>query len=373
MCSSTRRVLFPDSAGGLPAAELTIAEVLKERGYATTCVGKWHLGHLPQYLPTRQGFDSYFGIPYSNDMDRTPDSPRGRAAFADSRIEYWNVPLLRDEQVIERPADQHTITQRYTQEAVRFIQNHTVEPFFLYLAHSMPHVPLFVPETARGTSRRGLYGDVIEEIDRSVGEVLTAIREEGLAENTLVVFTSDNGPWLVQDSHGGSAGLLRDGKGSTWEGGMRVPCLAWWPGTVPAGAVTPELASTLDLLPTFASIAGAKLAADHLLDGYDLSEFLRSASNSPRQEMLFYRGTELFAVRKGPYKAHFATQPAYGGGAKQDHDPPLLFHLEHDPGEKWNIAAEYPEVLSEIDALVAVHQGQLAPGQPQLERRIAGR
>jgi arylsulfatase A len=370
MCSSRRRVLFPDSAGGLPDEEVTIAEVLKPRGYATACVGKWHLGHLPQYLPTAQGFDSYFGIPYSNDMDRSGEAPRGREAFWSPRAEYWNVPLVQNDQVVERPADQHTITRRYTEAAVEFIRENREQPFFLYLAHSMPHVPLFVSEAFDGHSRRGLYGDVIEEIDWSVGQVLSAIREADLSEDTLVVFTSDNGPWLIFDSHGGSAGPLRDGKGCTWEGGMRVPCVVWRPGTVPSGEVRSDMASTLDLLPTFAALAGASPPGNRPLDGYDLSAFLVGDEPSPREEMFFYRGTELYAVRQGRFKAHYITQPAYGGGQREKHDPPLLYNLEHDAGERWNVADEHSDALAKIEILVAEHQAGLTPGEPQLERRI---
>lgn len=249
MCSDTRRVLFPDSAGGLQPEEVTIADALKSAGYATACVGKWHLGHLPQYLPTEQGFDSYFGIPYSNDMDRLADSPKGREAFLNPKPEYFNVPLLRNKDEIERPADQYTITRRYTEEAVRFITAERTKPFFLYLAHNMPHVPLFSSPNFHDTSLRGLYGDVIEEIDWSVGQVLDALRRSSQAKNTLVLFTSDNGPWLIFDEQGGSAGLLRDGKGSTWEGGMREPTLFWWPGTIRPGVVR-QIGSTLDMLPT---------------------------------------------------------------------------------------------------------------------------
>src|SRR5262249_38841576 len=197
MCSDTRRVLFPDSAGGLPASEVTLARALKARGYATACVGKWHLGHLPQYTPMKHGFDSFFGLPYVNDMDRVPGKgPRGRAAVFAPKVEYWNVPLLRGEKVVERPADQHTLTRRYTEEAVGFIRANRGKPFFLYLAHSMPHVPLFASKEFAGKSPRGLYGDVVEEIDWSVGEVLKALEEQTLERNTLVIFTSDKGHWL---------------------------------------------------------------------------------------------------------------------------------------------------------------------------------
>ncbi len=369
MCSDQRRVLFPDSGGGLPQEEVTIAEVLKPAGYTTHAIGKWHLGHLPEYLPTSQGFDSYFGIPYSNDMDRTAESPRGRDAFWEPKVEYWNVPLMRNTEVVERPAYQNTITQRYTEEAVRLIRENKDRPFFIYLAHSMPHVPLFASEKFDGTSRRGLYGDVIEEIDWSVGRVLDTLRELDLGERTLVVFTSDNGPWLIFDQHGGSAGLLRDGKGCTWEGGMREPALFWWPGTI-RPSVVHELGSTLDLLPTAAGLAGAEKPADRTLDGYDLSPVLMGTGKSPRDTMFFYRGTQLYAVRKGPFKAHFITQPAYGPGKPEHHDPPLLYHLEHDPGEKYNVAEKHPEAITAIRKVVEAHQAELVPGEPQLEKTL---
>ena len=370
MCSDTRRVLFPYSAGGLPAEELTLAELLKERGYATACVGKWHLGHRPQFLPTRHGFDSYFGIPYSNDMDRAAPGKLGRSIFFDPKVEYWNVPLMRDDKIVERPADQHTLTKRYTEEAVKFIRASKDRPFFLYLPHTMVHVPLFASEKFRGTSPRGLYGDALEEIDWSVGQVLQTLRELKLEKQTLVVFASDNGPWLTFDTHGGSAGLLRDGKGSTWEGGMRVPGIFWWPGTVPAGTVTAEMASTLDLLPTFVTLAGGEVPGDRPLDGYDLGSFLRTGKGSPRDPMFYYRGTRLYAARKGPYKAHYITQPAYGPGEAVEHDPPELYHLEHDPGEKYNVAEKHPEVVAEIGKLVAEHKAGMKPGAPQLDAVI---
>ncbi|MCA9056405.1 MAG: sulfatase, partial [Planctomycetaceae bacterium] len=293
MCSARRRVLFPDSGGGLPSAELTIAEVLKQAGpYATACVGKWHLGHLPEFLPTRQGFDSYYGVPYSNDMDRDTASPAGRKAFDDPQSEYWNVPLMRDDQVIERPADQNTLTRRYTEEAVAFISQHRDQPFFLYLAHSMPHVPLFRSSEFADTSRRGRFGDVIEEIDWSVGQILEAVRQHDIAQKTLVVFTSDNGPWLVYNQHGGSAGLLRGGKGGTFEGGMREPTLMWCPGFVPTGTVM-DVATTMDLLPTFAELAGASVPQDRVLDGVSLVPLLTQTGKSSRDTVIYYRGTEV--------------------------------------------------------------------------------
>lgn len=366
MCSNKRRVLFPDSKGGLQAEEVTIAELLKAKGYATACIGKWHLGHLDPFLPTKHGFDSYFGIPYSNDMDRVASAPAGRAAFLDPKIAYWNVPLMRNTEVIERPADQHTLTRRYADEAVRFIQAHKNQPFFLYLPHTMPHVPLFASSEASGASARGLYGDVVEELDASVGKILQSLKDEQLAERTLVFFTSDNGPWLIQGEQGGSAGLLRDGKGSTWEGGMREPAIAWRPGTVPAGTISHELAATLDFLPTFAAQAGADLPAERPLDGYDLTPAL-AGGKSPRQEMFYYRGYELMAVRSGPWKAHLQTQAGYGQPKPEIHDPPLLFNLLIDPGENYNVAARHPEVVAKLLSLVEEHSAGMKHAPSQLE------
>ena len=370
MCSEKRRVLFPDSGGGIPADEITLAELLKEQGYTTGCFGKWHLGHLPQFLPTKNGFDAYFGIPYSNDMDRLNDvAPKGREAFWNPKIEYWNVPLMLDEEIIERPADQTTITRRYTEEAVKFIQAHKDQPFFVYLPHSMVHIPLFRSPEFEGVSQRGLYGDCVEEVDWSVGQVLETLREEALAENTLVWFSSDNGPWLIFDLHGGSAGVLRDGKGCTWEGGMREPTIAWWPETIPAGEVSLELGSTMDVFCTCAALAGAKIPDDRVIDGVDLTPVLTGEGPSPREHVLYYRGTQLMAIRWGPWKAHYYTQDAYGAGARlrMGQDPPLLFHLGHDPAEKYNVNADHPDVLETIDAIAEAHRKNLDAPPSQLE------
>ena len=367
MSSDRRRVLFPNSAGGLPPSEVTLAEVLKGQGYATACVGKWHLGHLPQFLPTSQGFDTYLGIPYSNDMDRVADSPRGREAFWHPKVEYWNCPLMRDTKVVERPADQTTITKRYTAEAIRFIRENKDRPFFVYLAHNLPHVPLFRSKEFEGKSLRGLFGDVIEEIDHGVGQILEVLRDLKLDEKTLVVFTSDNGPWLIFDQHGGSAGLLRDGKGCTYEGGMREPTIFRWPGHVKPGVVT-ELGSTLDLLPTCAKLAGAKLPADRVYDGMDISPALLGTGESPRKTMFYYRGVQLYAVRHGAFKAHFITQPAYGRGKRVEHDPPELYDLNEDPSEKVNVAKDHPEVIAEIKQIAEAHAKTLEPVENQLEK-----
>jgi arylsulfatase A-like enzyme len=371
MCSDQRRVLFPDSGGGLPVDEITIAEALKEAGYATAAIGKWHLGHLPQYLPTEHGFDYYFGIPYSNDMDRTPDSPPGRAAFLDPKSEYWNVPLIRNGEIVERPADQTTITRRYTEEAVRFIRGHIDEPFFVYLAHSMVHVPLFRSSEFENTSLRGLYGDVVGEIDWSVGKILNTLREQGLDRETLVIFTSDNGPWLTYNEQGGSAGLLRGGKGDTFEGGMREPTIFWWPGAIKPDVI-PNMAATLDILPTILSLAGVDLPDDRILDGVDLTPAFDGSGDTARDTIFYYRGTRIFAVRKGPYKAHFVTRSGYGPDEAVEHDPPLLYHLEHDPSEKYNVAEQHPEVIQDILNTVEEHKKTVQPVPDQLAIPLPG-
>ncbi len=345
------RVLFPNDRVGLPSEEVTIAEVLKQRDYVTMAIGKWHLGHLPEFLPIAQGFDSYFGIPYSNDMDHI--------AARNGKPAYWNVPLIRDTVIIERPAEQTTLTKRYTEEAVRFIHDNAKKPFFLYLAHTMPHVPLFASPGFVDTSARGLYGDVVEEIDWSVGEVLKAIRETGNAGNTLVIFTSDNGPWLVQQFNGGSAGLLYDGKGTTWEGGMRVPMIAWWPGTVPSGITSHEFVTSLDLLPTAAALGGVSLP-DRQLDGYNILPLLQGEARSPRDFFVYYRGDRVYAARLGPWKAHFITQTAYPDGPLVTHNPPLLYQLHRDPGEHFDLAPQYPEIIDEIETQLEEHYASVA-------------
>ena len=249
----------------------------------------------------------------------------------------------------------HTITKRFTEEAVKLIKGRSEKPFFIYLAHNLPHVPLFVSEDFTDVSRRGLYGDVIQEIDWSVGQVLNALTDEGVAENTLVVFTSDNGPWKSFHQQGGSAGLLRDGKGSTWEGGMREPTVFWWPGKIKP-AVVMEMGSTLDLLPTIAAISQATAPTDRTLDGHDLSPVLFNGGQSPRDNMFYYHGEECFAVRSGMFKAHFKTKTSYTGQkAAVVHDPPLLYHLGHDPSEQYDIVKDHPEVVEQLRKLKSEH------------------
>ena len=368
MTSNKRRVLFPDSPGGIPAEEVLISEALKDQGYATACIGKWHLGHLPQYLPTNNGFDYYFGIPYSNDMDAVGDVPR-EERFGAPKSEYFNVPILRNEEIIERPADQTTITKRFTEETIQFIRNHKEGPFFVYLAHNLPHIPLFRSPEFEGVSPRGLYGDVIEEIDWSVGQVLDALRTEGLAENTLVLFTSDNGPWLTYDEQGGSAGLLRGGKGDTFEGGMREPTIFWWPGRIQPAVVT-EMGSTLDLFATACALAGADVPDDRVMDSYDLRPALFGTGPSPRREMFFYRDEDLYAVRVGAFKAHYQTRAGYRQPEPEQHNPPLLYQLEHDPSEKYDVAEKHPDKLQQIQAVRDMHNANLVRGANQLEAKM---
>ncbi len=361
MCSDTRRVLFPDSSGGLPTTEITISSALKKSGYHTAAIGKWHLGHLPEFLPTKHGFDSYFGIPYSNDMDPIRRVNPIKAA-EEENWEAYNLPLMRDEEIIERPVNQTTITRRYTEEAVKKIEGFGDEPFFIYLAHNLPHIPLFRGKDFKDTSTAGIYGDVVEELDWSVGEIRKALEKSGVSENTLVIFTSDNGPWLPFKQHGGSAGMLRDGKGSTWEGGMREPTIIAWPGIIQPGIVH-DMGATLDLLPTFVSLAGGTLPDDRTYDGVDLSATLKGETDtSPRDEMFYYHGEQLFAVRKGQYKAHFKTKTSYSGQKKAEvHNPPLLYHLGSDPGEQWDIAKQHPDIVKELQDLSASHTKGVKP------------
>ena len=368
MCSSKRRVLFPDSAGGLPATEMTIASALKGAGYETAAVGKWHLGHLPQFLPTSHGFDCYFGIPYSNDMDRVAGKgPKGREAFWKPESEYWNVPILRGVEEIERSPDQTQLTRRYTEEAVGFIRRQEGTPFFLYLAHTMPHVPLFASDQFAGKSTAGLFGDVIEEIDWSVGQVLASLRENKLAENTLVVFTSDNGPWLIFDTHGGTPARCATGRGAPGRAACASRPSSGGPARWCLASCTRSAARSTCSRPC--ALAGAELPHDRTFDGGDLSPALFGTGKSPRDEMFFYHGEQLFAVRKGQHKVHFTTKVEYVGQKPERHDPPLLFHLGHDPGENFDIAAQNPQIVRELVELAEQHMAGVVRVESQLMRR----
>jgi len=359
MTANKPRVLLEDSLGGLPATELTVAEALQANGYSTACIGKWHLGHLPEFVPRRNGFDYYFGLPYTNDSNRTAAAPPMRASFLKPRPEYWNLPLMRNEEIIERPADQHTLTQRYTQEAIKFLEKNVDKPFFLYLAHTMPHNPLFASREFQGKSLRGLYGDVVEEIDWSTGQVIEALRRLKLDNRTLVVITSDNGPWLTFRQLGGSAGLLRGGKGGTDEGSLRAPGVFWWPGTIRPAVVT-ELGSAVDLFPTLLRLAGVSLPADRQLDGYDLSPVLKGTGSSQRRVIFYYEGTELQAIRNGRFKVHFTPDR----DLKQD--PPRVYDLEQDPSERFNIAEKHQAVIEEAKRLADAHRATIKPVPNQL-------
>ncbi|MHC4123264.1 MAG: sulfatase-like hydrolase/transferase [Planctomycetota bacterium] len=335
MACDQGRVLFPSSKNGLPTSEITIAKALKVKGYATCCIGKWHLGHLPKYLPTSHGFDYYYGIPYSNDMKPAV--------------------LIENKEVIEDPADQTTLTKRYTEKAVKFIEQNKSKPFFLYFPHTFPHVPLFASKKFKDKSLRGLYGDVVEELDWSVGKVLDTLKKLKLDKNTFVVFTSDNGPWLIRKLHGGTAGLLRGGKGSTWDGGMREPCIARWPGKIKAGSFSPELSCTMDIFATCLDFAGLPLPKDRQMDCVTMKPILFGTGKSKRNVMFFYRESRLMAVRKGPWKAHFITQAGYRDKPKK-HDPPLLFHLEYDPSERFDVAGKHQDVIADIQREVERHK-----------------
>lgn len=368
MCSDERRVLFPDSKGGLPQSEVTIAEQCKAKGYTTAAIGKWHLGHREEFLPTNHGFDSYYGIPYSNDMDRVKIEGMTRLEMlASPQSEYFNVPLLRDTTEIERPVDQTTLTKRYNEAAVQFINENKDKPFFLYLAHNLPHIPLFTSKEFEGTSKRGLYGDVIEEIDHGIGQILKTLEQTGLDKNTLVVFTSDNGPWESFKSHAGSAGPLKGGKFTTWEGGFRVPAIFWWPEKIKPDVVT-DIGSTLDVFTTVSKIVGVDLPQDRTIDGLDLSPTLFEGEKSPRDHMLYYRNTSVYAARKGAFKLHYITQPYRG--EKTEHEKTLLFNVDEDFGEQYDVVSQHPDVVEEINRMVEEHKSTVVPVKDQLIERI---
>ena len=356
-------VYFPGQANGLNPAEFTIAERLKERGYATMCIGKWHVGDQPEFLPTRQGFDRYFGIPYSNDMQK-------KSTQTGERV----VPLLRDDKVAELLTDeqQSRIVERYTDEATGFIRANKDKPFLLYLPHTAVHTPIWPGEKFRGKSANGRFGDWVEEVDWSVGRVLDTLRELKLAERTLVVFTSDNGPWLVKGPDGGSALPLRGGKGSTWEGGVRVPTIAWWPGKIAPGSVCDAVAGTIDLLPTAVALAGGTVPAQPVIDGRDLSPLLfGKTKESQREAHYYFAGYNIQAVRQGPWKLAIAAQPRSMG---QNTDPdasgnaPRLYNLDQEIGEQTNLAAKHPEVVAKLQSLAAKMTAEIGGKEPAARR-----
>ena len=349
------RVLNPSDTTGLPDSETTLAMLLKKIGYKTACVGKWHLGHLPQYLPTHRGFDSYLGIPYSNDMS-AKNSP-----FA-SRS-YPLLPLMRDEKVIEEEPDQRYLTKRYTEEALGFIERSGNDPFFLYFPHTFPHIPLYASERFRGKSAFGIYGDVVAEIDWSVGEVMAALKKRNLDRDTLVMFSSDNGPWFQ-----GSPGRLRGRKGMTNEGGFRVPFLARWPGRVQAGAVSEALISLMDVFPTVSGFCEAG-APPNPLDGIDIAPIFGGKQKSfDREALLYFDGWNLQCARWGRWKLHmsrwntdFYNQVPAGGRQNLPLAQPELYDVAADIGESYDVAAEHPDVVKEIQGRVE----RLLPGFPE--------
>ena len=357
-------VYFPGQSVGLNPAEVTVAERLKEKGYATQMVGKWHLGDQPEFLPTRQGFDHYLGIPYSNDMLKKS---------AETKVPV--VPLLRDEKIAELMdgEGQRRMVELYTKEAVDFIGHNKDKPFYLYFAHNAVHTPIYPGATFAGKSQNGRFGDWVEEVDWSVGQVLDALRSQGLDKDTLVVFTSDNGPWLTRGADGGSAGPLRGGKGSTWEGGVRVPTLAWWPGRVPAGSVNDAVAATIDLLPTFVSLAGGTVPATPIIDGRDITPILLGQSKeSAREAHYYFAGYNLQAVRQGRWKLAMSPQPE--GMGKQEAKTPTgmrLYDLDAEISEQTDVAAQHPEVVAKLKALADKISAEIGGKEPTA-RRPAG-
>ncbi|MDF1859570.1 MAG: sulfatase [Verrucomicrobiales bacterium] len=363
-----QHVLFPSSTKGLNSEEHTIADHLSAQGYATACFGKWHLGHHPETLPQQHGFDTYFGIPYSNDMNH-PDNkgkPKGGPDGMDilwddpeSTLTKWKTPLMENEKIVELPVDQRTVTRRCTQKAIDFIKENKDDPFFVYLPHSMPHIPLYVPDEVRDPNPLNAYTNTIEHIDAEVGRLMDTIRELDLSGNTYVIYTTDNGPWLSFKHHGGSAGPLRDGKGTTFEGGQRVPCVMWGPGRIPAGTECGELAGTIDLLPTIAALTETPLPEGRKIDGMDISALLTTDAESPRSEFVYYTSQGVIeGLRQGKWKLLVKTprRPKGKGKAKgkgKEKAKPaapeiMLFDLSADLGEQTNLASTHSDVVATL-------------------------
>jgi arylsulfatase A-like enzyme len=357
-----QHVLFPSSTKGLNSEEHTIADHLSAQGYATACFGKWHLGHHPETLPQQHGFDTYFGIPYSNDMNH-PDNkgkPQGGPDGMDllwndpeSTLTKWKTPLMENEKIVELPVDQRTVTRRYTQKAIDFIRENRDGPFFVYLPNSMPHIPLYVPDEIRDPNPLNAYTNTIEHIDAEVGRLMDTIRELDLSGNTYVIYTTDNGPWLSFKHHGGSAGPLRDGKGTTFEGGQRVPCVMWGPGRIPAGTECGELAGTIDLLPTIAALTKVPLPEGRKIDGVDISALLTTDAGSPRNEFVYYTSQGVIeGLRQGKWKLLVKKPRRPKGKGKATAEPAapeiLLFDLSTDPGEQTNLASSHSDLVADL-------------------------
>lgn len=383
--------LMPTAEIGINPEEETIPEILKKKGYATAAVGKWHLGHHKRFLPLQHGFDEFLGLPYSNDMWPVHfDGSRNIPPSLKNKLNYPELPLLKGNNVIREIKsleDQAELTTLYTETAVDFIKRSKKSPFFLYLAHSMPHVPLAVSAKFKGKSQQGLYGDVIMEIDWSVGQILKALAENGLDKNTVVIFTSDNGPWLNFGNHAGSAGGLREGKGASFEGGQKVPCIVKWPGMVPEGVICNKLASTIDILPTLAGICDAPLP-EREIDGVDIINLFRNTPDSnPRDYFLYYYNkNSLEGVRKGNWKlilphtsrSYHDVKPGNDGfpGEYSKITTGLeLYDLRRDPGEQYNVAGDYPEVVGELQKIAEqarLDLGDDFTGAPGESRRMPG-
>ena len=365
-----QHVLFPTSKKGLNPEEHTIADHLKSQGYATACFGKWHLGHQPEVLPTSQGFDTYLGIPYSNDMNHPDNKGKPQGGFKgmdllwadpESTLTKWKTPLIENETIVELPVDQRTVTRRYTQRAIDFVTEHQDEPFLVYLPHSMPHIPLYVPNDVRDPDPLNAYINTIEHIDSEVGRLLDQIDRLKLTDRTYVIYATDNGPWLPFRHHGGSAGPLRNGKGTTFEGGQRVPCLIRGPG-IPAGTVCSELTGTIDVLPTIAALTETKLPVDRKIDGMDVSGLWNGTEEqSPRKEFLYYTSQgKIEGIRRGDWKLlvkNGRAQKGQGNNRKSAEPEVFLFNLIEDLGEQNNLVAEHPEKVDELrDAMEKMDQ-----------------
>jgi len=359
--------LFPRDVVGLNPEEYTMAEMFKEQGYATGCFGKWHLGWQKEFLPLQHGFDEYVGLPYSNDMWPNSNVTGERLPEGKGRGSYPELPLIKGNEVAERITSlegQDKLTTLYTEKAVDFINRNAGDPFFLYVPHTMGHIPLGVSDKFRGKSEKGLYGDVMMEIDWSVGEISRALEENNISDNTIFIFTTDNGPWLNFGNHAGSAGGLREGKTTCWEGGQRVPFIIRWPEGIPGGTVCNKLGCAIDLLPTLAAVTDGKLS-DNKIDGVDISSlWAGDFSSEPRETVLYYLGkNNLNAVRKGNWKLvlphsyrSYDTEPGNDGhGGKRIHtvlEKPELYNMMRDPGEQYNVIEYHPEKLTEIMAVV---------------------
>jgi arylsulfatase len=361
--------LGPGSKVGISDNEMTLAQLVKQKGYATCAVGKWHLGDHAQFLPTKHGFDEYLGIPYSNDMWPNHPDQKARIAKGKKGNGFPNLPMYENDKVINANVtakDQTQLTTQYTERAVSFIERSKDKPFFLYLAHNMCHVPLFVSDKFKGKSERGLFGDVIMELDWSVGKVMDALKRTNTLDNTLVVFTSDNGPWLVYGDHAGSAGPLREGKGTCWEGGVRVPCLMQWPGHIPAGAVSDKMFMTIDLFPTIAGLVGAKLP-DHKIDGLNVLPLIENqpdAKNPHDFYTFYYENNQLQAVVTGDgswklqlphtYRSIETGKPGSGGLPGNYGQVPLkeaeLYQVTGDIGERKDVASSNAEMRAKLEA-----------------------